>query len=140
MKRHWPFYWINRVNAHYGRVLERRLKPMGLNMPRWRVLISLYEETYLSVSELSETTAMRLNTTTKVVQSLTAEGLVETRVCPTDKRVTEVCLTARGDSLRAEALEEANAVLAAGFVNVTPEELQALNATLEKVFGQLHRI
>lgn len=140
MKRHWPFYWISRVNARYVQVLERKLKPLGLDMARWRVLISLYEEEFLSVSEISEFSTMRLNTTTKVVQRMIVEELVVTRVRPTDGRVTEVCLTAKGDELRAQGLAEANKVLAASFVSVSADELAALNATLEKVFTEISRI
>ncbi|KAA2313209.1 MarR family transcriptional regulator [Pseudooceanicola sediminis] len=140
MKRNWPFYWISRVNARYVQVLERKLKPLGLDVARWRVLISLYEEEYLSVSEISAFSTLRLNTTTKVVQRMIADDLVRTRVRPTDGRVTEVCLTARGDALRDRALAEANKILAASFVNVSAEELAALNATMEKVFAEISRI
>jgi MarR family transcriptional regulator, organic hydroperoxide resistance regulator len=140
MKRSWPFYWISRVNARYVQVLERKLKPIGLDVARWRVLISLYEEEYLSVSEISDFSTMRLNTTTKVVQRMIADDLVRTRVRATDGRVTEVCLTAKGDALRARALDEATKILAASFVNVSAEELSALNATMEKVFAEISRI
>ncbi|QPM89038.1 MarR family winged helix-turn-helix transcriptional regulator [Pseudooceanicola algae] len=140
MKRNWPFYWVSRVNARYVHVLERRLKPLGLDMPRWRVLISLYEEEYLGVSQIAEISTMRLNTTTKVVQRMVADGHVSTRISPEDGRVTQVRLTPAGDALRAAALEEANRVLAAGFVNISAQELSQLNATLEKVFDQLQRI
>lgn len=137
MKRNWPFYWVSRVNARYIQALEKRLKPMGIDMPRWRVLISLYEEEFLSVSEISEFSTMRLNTTTKVVQRMIADDLVFTRVSPRDGRVTEVCLTAKGDALRSRGLEEANKVLALGFVNISLDEMAMLNKTLEKVFNQL---
>ncbi|NIZ10995.1 MarR family transcriptional regulator [Pseudooceanicola sp. HF7] len=140
MKRNWPYYWVSRVNAGYVQVLERRLKPLGLDMPRWRVLISLYEEEYLSVSQIAEISTMRLNTTTKVVQRMQADGLITTRISPLDRRVTQVRLTPEGDVLRVRGLEEANRVLAASFVDVSADELAQLNATLEKVFGQLQRI
>lgn len=45
VRRDWPFYWISTVNSLYTQAMERRLKPFGLDVPRWRVLISLYEET-----------------------------------------------------------------------------------------------
>jgi DNA-binding MarR family transcriptional regulator len=140
MKKNWPFYWISRVNARYIQTLEARLKPIGLDMPRWRVLISLYEEEYLSVSEIAEISVMKLNTATKVVQRMVADGLVETRVSPGDGRVTEVTLTNHGDRMRQAALCEAESILAASFVHITPEELAALNGLLEKVLGRLKAI
>lgn len=140
MKRNWPFYWISRVNARYIQVLERKLKPIGLDMPRWRVLISLYEEEYLSVSEIAEFSVMKLNTATKVVQRLVADGMVSTRVRPSDGRVTEVTLTEKGDEMRRVALIEAEKILAASFINISPDELASLNGLLEKVLARLNEI
>lgn len=136
----WPFYWISRVNASYVHALERRLRPIGIDVPRWRVLISLYEESYLSVSEISEFSGLKLNTTTKIVQRLIADGMVTTRVRPTDGRVTDVCLTPKGDETRAAALEEARRIRDEAFGNVGADEIAALNAVLERVFVDLSRI
>ncbi|ATN32295.1 MarR family transcriptional regulator [Rhizobium sp. ACO-34A] len=139
-KRNWPFYWVSRVNARYVQILEKRLKPVGVDVPRWRVLASLYEDTYLSISEISEFSTMRLNTTTKVVQRMIADGLVTTRVRPTDARVTEACLTPEGDRLRELAMIEALHIFDAAFRNVTDEEMATLNVILEKVFEPLKRL
>ncbi len=140
MKENWPFYWISRVNARYVQVLERRMKPIGLDMPRWRVLMSLYEEHYLSVSEIADFAVIKLNTATKVVQRMILDDLVSTRVRPGDGRVTEVTLTPKGDRMRRIAMVEAEKILTASFVNISQEELVALNGILEKVFGRLNDI
>jgi len=139
-KKNWPFYWISRVDARYVQILDKRLKPMGIDVPRWRVLMSLYEDTYLSISEIAEFSTMRLNTTTKVVQRMIGDGQVTTRVRPTDARVTEACLTEEGDRLRALALKEARNIFEQSFNNVSDDEMAALNAILEKVFHQLNRL
>lgn len=139
-KEDWPFYWISRVNARYVQVLEKRLKPLGIDVPHWRVLISLYESQYLSISEIAEMSTMRLNTTTKVVQRMIGDGLVTTRVRPTDGRVTEACLTEKGDRLRALALVEAREVFALSFPTVSASESAALNSILAKVFTQIDKL
>ncbi|WP_339691447.1 MarR family winged helix-turn-helix transcriptional regulator [Celeribacter baekdonensis] len=136
----WPYFWINRVNAFYTRALEKRLKPLGVDAPRWRVLISLYQQDYMSVSEVADFSTLKLNTTTKIVQRMIADGLVETRVRPTDGRVTEVCLTEKGDDLRAKALNEVYRIRDESFHNVTPAEIKTLNAILGKITTDLGRI
>jgi DNA-binding MarR family transcriptional regulator len=136
----WPYFWINRVNAYYTRALEKRLKPMGVDAPRWRVLTSLYQKKFMSVSEIAEFSTLKLNTTTKIVQRMIADGLVETRVRPTDGRVTEVCLTEKGDALRAKALIEVDRIRKESFHNTSPAELQTLNAILEKISDDLGRM
>lgn len=140
IKKTWPFYWISRVDQRYVQVLEKRLKPMGIDAPRWRVLMSLREDTYLSVSEIAEFSAMRLNTTTKVVQRLIADGLVTTRVRPTDARATEVSLTTEGERMGALALVEVRDIFDLAFRAVSNQEMDVLNGILEKVFSQLKRI
>lgn len=136
----WPYFWVNRVNAYYTRALERRLKPIGVDAPRWRVLMSLYQLDYMSVSEIAEFSTLKLNTTTKIVQRMIGDGLVETRVRPTDGRVTEVCLTEKGDHLRAQALEEVFGIRDESFAGVSPEELAMLNQILGKVSKNLGRM
>ncbi|SFJ09804.1 MarR family winged helix-turn-helix transcriptional regulator [Celeribacter neptunius] len=136
----WPYFWINRVNAYYTRALEKRLKPIGVDAPRWRVLMSLYGQNYMSVSEIAEFSTVKLNTTTKIVQRLITDGLVETRVRPTDGRVTEVCLTEAGDALRAKALVEVERIRDESFFNTTPAELQTVNEILAKISTDLARM
>lgn len=99
--------------------------------------MSLYEDGYLSVSEIAEFSVLKLNTTTKIVQRMIADGLVTTRQGVADGRVTEVTLTKAGEKLRHHALAEAEKILTSSFVNITPEELTTLNTLLEKVFIQL---
>ncbi|MBC2775226.1 MarR family transcriptional regulator [Rhizobium sp. AQ_MP] len=113
---------------------------MGIDAPRWRVLMSLSEDAYLSVSEIAEFSAMRLNTTTKVVQRLIADGLVTTRVRPSDARATEVCLTPEGQRMGALALEEVLDIFDLAFRSVSNQEMEMLNSILEKVFLQLKRM
>ncbi|WP_335645213.1 MarR family winged helix-turn-helix transcriptional regulator [Azospirillum humicireducens] len=137
MRRDWPFYWISRVNGRYVQVLEKRLKPLNLDMPRWRVLMCLYEDEHQSISEIAEASVLKLNTATKIVQRMVADGLVTTRVRPTDGRATDVGLTPYGDRMRQLAMAEADGILAASFVNISSEEMAALNGLLEKVFDRL---
>lgn len=140
LKSNWPFYWISQINAAYAEALERRIRPLGIDIPRWRAMISLYEDSHLSVSEIADYSAQKLNTTTKVIQRMLADGLVTTRVRPTDGRVTEVCLTDKGDALRKQALAEARKLFDLTFANLSPEEIEALNATLSNVLAELRKL
>ena len=140
VKAEWPFYWISQINAIYAEVLDRRIKPLGIDIPRWRAMISLYEDQFLSVSEIAEFSAQKLNTTTKVVQRMQADGLVRTRVRPTDGRVTEVCLTEKGDELRKAALKEARQIFDLTFADTPPEVIETLNATLKDITAKLRKL
>jgi DNA-binding MarR family transcriptional regulator len=136
----WPYFWINRVNSYYTRALEKRLKPLGVDAPRWRAMISLYQQDYMSVSEIADFSTLKLNTTTKIIQRMIADGLVTTRVRPTDGRVTEACLTEKGDYLRAKVLAEVMNIREESFQNITPAETKALISILTKITGDLERM
>lgn len=136
-KTKWPFYWVSQINAAYARALERRIKPLGLDMPRWRAMMSLHDDTYLSISEIAAFSAQKLNTTTKVIQRMIDDGLVERRTSPTDKRVTEVCLTDAGEKLRSAALQEALKVYDLTFSDMPAKEVEALNIRLSDLCSRL---
>lgn len=139
-KSEWPFYWISQINAAYTDALERRIKPLGIDIPRWRAMMSLHEDQYLSVSEIATFSAQKLNTTTKVIQRMIGDDLVTTRVRPTDGRVTEVCLTEKGDTLRKSALVEARKIFELAFADMAPEQITALNQTLSHIQSQLAKL
>ena len=139
-KAEWPFYWISQINAAYADALERRIKPLGIDIPRWRAMMSLHEDQYLSVSEIAAFSAQKLNTTTKVIQRMIGDELVTTRVRPNDGRVTEVCLTEKGDTLRKSALVEARKIFELAFAQIPAEEVAALNRTLSQVQAQLEKL
>lgn len=136
-KQNWPFFWISQINAAYTNVLERRIKAYGIDIPRWRAMMSLYEDQYLSVSEIAEFSAQKLNTTTKVVQRMMNDGLVSTRVRPQDGRVTEVCLTDKGEKLRKQAFTEAQAIFDTTFSELSETDIQELNTTLSRLHKRL---
>ncbi|MBT9386500.1 MarR family transcriptional regulator [Pseudooceanicola sp. CBS1P-1] len=136
-KQDWPYYWITRTSARYFMAMEKRLKPIGLDVPRYRVLMSLYEDEYLSVSEIAEFCIIKLNTATKIIQRMVADGLVTTRQRPTDARVTEVTLTGKGDAQRKKARAIAAMIFDHSFPDVSPEEQVVLNGLLERVFRRL---
>lgn len=140
LKADWPFYWISQINSAYADALERRIKPIGIDVPRWRALISLYEDQHLSVSEIAEFSAQKLNTTTKVIQRMIKDELVVTRVRPSDGRVTEVCLTEKGDQLRRAALEEARVIYEQSFGTIAPERLAEMNRLLAEVHKALKKL
>lgn len=136
-KSEWPFYWITQTSSRYLQVLEARLKPIGVDIAYWRVLMSLYEDNALSVSEISNYCIIKPNTATKIVQRMTTEGLVATGTRPTDGRVTDVFLTEKGHEMRRKARAIAEEVFASAFADLSKEEKMILNLLLQRVFNGL---
>lgn len=133
----WPYYWIARVNARYLLRMEELLKRDGLDISRWRVLSSLREHGTLGVSEISDYCILKLNTTTKIVQRMVVDGLVETRPSRSDARVTEVTLTHRGEQMARRAADSARIVFERSFSDFEPGEISQINGLLKRVFDRL---
>lgn len=136
-KAEWPYYWITRVSARYTFEMERLLKPIGLDVSYWRVLSSLREHGSLSVSEISDYCILKLNTTTKIVQRMTAEGLVMTRSSRADGRVTEVTLTEAGEKAAIKATQFARLLFERTFSDFDSGEIAEINSVLKRIFERL---
>lgn len=136
-KADWPFYWITQTSARYMQVMERRLKETGMDLAHWRVLMSLYEDQALSVSEISAYCVIKPNTATKIIQRMAAQGLVVTGPRARDARVTEVRLTDEGLGMRRRARAIADEVFQRGFRDLSREEQMVLNLLLQKVYNRL---
>lgn len=68
------------------------------------------------------------------------DELVVTRVRPSDGRVTEVCLTEKGDQLRRAALEEARVIYEQSFGTIAPDRLAEMNRLLAEVHKALKKL
>ena len=91
-----PFFQMNRTVGAYGLTMERALRAVGMDIPRWRVLMLAHERGPVSVGEIADGGVLKLSTATRVVQRLRDEGLVRLRRSSVDARVTEVQTTAAG--------------------------------------------
>ncbi|MBE3640594.1 MarR family winged helix-turn-helix transcriptional regulator [Mangrovicoccus algicola] len=136
-KADWPFYWITQTSSRYMQVMETRLKAADMDIAYWRVLMSLYEDTALSISEISTFCIIKPNTATKIIQRMTAQGLVVTGSRASDGRVSEVSLTPAGHDMRRRARAIADEVFDHAFRGLSREEQMVANLILEKVFNNL---
>ncbi len=129
-----PLYWLARVAGRYRLDMDLVLKPIGMDVPRWRVLAILSEHEPASVSELCDHAVIRLSTMTRIVQRLAEAGLVETRQREADGRVTEVTLTDAGRDAAAKVHTQASRIFRHGFDGFDAAEVAQLNDMLQRLF------
>ncbi|PZU60947.1 MAG: MarR family transcriptional regulator [Sphingobium sp.] len=108
----YPFFQLNRLVSRYNIVIEARLRSIGLDIPYWRVLMTLGEHSPRGVRDIAEAAIIPLSTMTRIVQRMTAAGLVTTQPSALDARVTEVELTELGRERLADAREAAAPIYA----------------------------
>lgn len=133
----WPFYWLTRFTGRYIQQMELELKRIGLDVARWRVLMTLRDNVRLSVSEIAGHAIVKLPTMTKIVQRMQADGLVECSQKEADGRVTEVMLTDSGRIASQRAWDVAHRIYDRAFENVTDKEVVTLNRLLRIISRSL---
>lgn len=132
-----PFYWLARTTGRYVLRMDVVLKRIGMDVPRWRVLMLLTQQSPSSVSELAEHAVIRLSTMTKIVLRMKVEGFVETRVSEYDGRVTEVLLTAEGSAKVEQIRTQAGRIYEQAFRDIGDVEMHKFNQTLMHIFTNL---
>ncbi len=132
-----PFYWVAQVNALYVQKMERLLKKIDMDVPRWRVMMILKEHTELSISEIAEHAIAKLPTTTKIIYRMRDAGLLSLKTSPEDGRVTLVSLTDQGlDSLEV-IRSSVSLLIKKGFKGLTGVQIERTNSLLKHLHNNL---
>jgi DNA-binding MarR family transcriptional regulator len=134
---HSPFYWLSRVSGRYVLDMGAALRRVGMDVPRWRVLMILHEHDPASVSTIADLAVIKLSTTTRIVQRMQAEGLVTCAPRPTDARVTEVRLTAAGSRAMEQVRGQASRIFRQAFDDISDKEMTVFIAVLQRLFDNL---
>lgn len=135
--RSWPFYWLARAGGRYRVRMEEMLRPTGLDMPRWRVLMTLHQDRVASVSEIAAHAIEKLPTMTKIIQRMEIDGLVRRQPRAGKERVMEVVLTDQGQLAGDDAWQSAVKLYEQAFAGLSTEEIERLTALLERVAENL---
>ena len=136
-KEEFPFYWLARVYGRYSMSMEKLLKKIDLDIPRWRVLNILFENNEASISEISEHAIAKLSTITKIVYRMKDDGLVDTRPSELDGRVTQVSITEKGRQAFMTMHEVTDDLFHKSFQGLTEAQVRKLNQVLAKIFDNL---
>ena len=99
--------------------IRAMLADVGVTEQQWRVLRVLAERGTLDPTEIADRSCLLMPSLTRILQTLTAKGLITREAHPTDKRRQLVSITEAGRQLIADNLKES----------------QRLNAWLRDSFG-----
>jgi len=88
------------------------LDPMGLTHPQYLVMLALWEESPLRVSQIADRLSLEPATLSPLLKRLQAAGLVNRQRDPSDERAVAVSLTSAGQELRAQAEDIPPAIIA----------------------------
>lgn len=93
-------YQLSVASARVSRGFAERYKAeFGLSIPEWRVLAHLAQSEAVSVREIHARVDMDKSKVSRAAARLEAQGLIEKRPHPGDRRLLDMRLTARGRDL-----------------------------------------
>jgi MarR family transcriptional regulator for hemolysin len=112
-----------------------RLAAHGCTMPTWSVLAQAHRTPGLSQVQLAALIGIEGPTLARHLDKLSADGLVERRRDPLDRRIVRVALTPRGE----QRWEELKDVRATFDERLTRELTDADKVTLDLAIERIHR-
>jgi DNA-binding MarR family transcriptional regulator len=128
-------YLVNRAARSMAQQLADELRPEGVGIGQWAVLMFLWARDGMSQAELSRVVAIEPPTMVRNMDRMVRDGLVRREGDPDDRRITRIYLTDRGRALREELVPKAAAVNAATLERLTASEGRTLRRLLGKVVG-----
>ncbi len=118
-----------------NKVYRNLLKPLALTYPQYLVMMVLWENESLSVSEIGERLFLDSATLTPLLKRLEVAGLVSRQRSREDERHVVVSLTSRGRDLQAKAGKVQELVFCA--TQCKPAELKQLQRELQALRRKL---
>ncbi len=133
----WPFYGIVRLAGRYHLRLDAVLKPIKMDVARWRVLMILETGRASTVTEISAEAVTKISTMAKIIQRMVAQNLVRTRTSSEDARSIEVSITPEGAKLLKLIRSKIAKVSKEAFVGLSESDLRELNKVTNRVYDNL---
>lgn len=118
-----------------AKTYRRRLDPMGITYPQYLVLLTLWEQDGLTVSEIGARLRLDSGTLTPLLQRLESLRFVKRKRSADDERVVQAFLTNKGATLKDDALDARRYV--ACQLGMSEAQIMQLRADLMALVSQL---
>ncbi len=130
-------FLLAEVSRRYVRRFEQRARDVQLTLPICRALAYLERHPGISQARLAEFAALEPMAVVRLLDRLQADGRVERRPDPTDRRVHSLYLSAAAAPVLAEVKRLAALTRAETFAGVDPARRDVFLAVLEQLRDNL---
>lgn len=132
-----PPYLFHLITSCLNQRLLERLRPHGVTVQRWRVLMVVANLGPQTISELVRLTLIPQSALSRVVDQMERDGLVARWASKTDSRSVRVQLTEHGSTMYRQLVPTAHEHSDAIVANFDATELATLNEFLRRILGNL---
>ncbi|MDR7126741.1 MarR family transcriptional regulator [Pseudotabrizicola sp. 4114] len=130
-------YYFYLISEGLGQRFSTVLKPYGVTIRRWRVLMVLMSEGPSNMTELRKKSLIEQSALTRVVDQMERDTLVTRRPNPDDNRVTDVFLTDQGRKMYYDLRPAAESYADGIVAGMHKPERRALVKSLKKILQNL---
>ncbi|MEN4770245.1 MarR family winged helix-turn-helix transcriptional regulator [Duffyella gerundensis] len=128
---------IYSANLAMHKVYRQLLLPLEITYPQYLVMLVLWQQDDITVSEIGERLFLDSATLTPLLKRLEAAGLLNRQRSRRDERQVVVTLTAKGQALKTEAQAIPQAVQRASSCDI--DTISTLKAQLDMLRDNLNR-
>jgi len=121
-------FWLVR-----GR-LDSRLEPLGLSQARWQPILALHRaQKPMTQSVLASELGIESPTLVRMLDRLSADGWLQRKSCPNDRRAYHVVLTDKARDASADIEKELVLLRAELYGDIEPADLACCVKVLEQI-------
>lgn len=130
-------YYFHLIADGLSQRFRTILKPQGVTIRRWRILMVLISHGPCNMTELMRKSLIEQSALSRVVDQMERDNLVVRRPKHNDNRVIEVFLTDNGRASYQELVPAARAYADSIVEGMSKREMQALLKSMRKVLHNL---
>jgi DNA-binding MarR family transcriptional regulator len=132
-----PTFWINHASRLLMRHFEQRLRPLDFGMAYLPVVAALEEKGALLQKQLAEVAHVEQPTMAALLGRMERDGLLVREPHPTDRRASQISLSAKAAARMPAAWEQLTVVAEQALAGFTDHERAILLALLRRVVANL---
>ena len=133
LRDQFPFA-VARVTRRWRKLLDERLKDLGVTQARWSTMVYLQRGGEgLTQRELAHLIAIENPTLVRLLDSLEEQGLIERRPCKRDRRARRLYLTNAGERFMNDLNERGNILRDELLTGIDDKDIEVALGVFEQV-------
>ncbi len=130
-------FLLKDISRRYVHRFEERARSLGLTLPQCRVLVQLSKQEGISQAELAGLVDLEPMTLVRVLDRMEADGWLERRSDPADRRARCLYLTAAGRPLVADVWTLVDLTRSESVAGLSPAETEQFIGFMEAIHANL---
>jgi MarR family transcriptional regulator for hemolysin len=133
-------FLLREASRRYVQRFEVRASELSLNLPQCKALVRLEKNEGVSQARLAELAEVDAMTMVRILDRMEADGLLERRPDPEDRRARCLYLTAKAKPLLAQIWRLSDTTREEVFAGIGKSERDVFMSVLERVHDNLSRL